>query len=291
MRFFYIFALIVFIFYKADSQPVHTRYLNSIKIGTDSVILFFDEKYGVIEDSCARIIRYSHYDFKQKHYRGNFKDVSKSDATLIIAEGSYTEDGKKEGAFSLNFLDGKPQAKGSFKNDKYEGDWVFYYPNGNVSSKGSFKNGEYNGRWEFYYEDSKPKIFFEVSNGIIKIFDNWSIDGTKTLDRGNGDYTVDNKPLYWKGKLANGTPDDLWTYQISDDVFGSELFKNGRFISGRSNSSLGTRDYNDKSRIVLLQPLPKLIIVNAETLIPSSPVACNGINYSMYGVLNVQLFK
>jgi|SRR6185312_4379924 len=247
-----LFFLLIFCLVTAlsRSQQIQRR-VRFQNLGNDSVGISLNDEYFLIEDSCAQIIRYGHFNFQQRKFHGRFTDVSKANPSLVVSEGSYSEDGLKNGAFKSYYLNGKLQAKGNFKDNKYDG------------------------KWEMYYEDGKPELVFEVTAGDYVISDAWKPDGTKTVDNGNGTFVDELGGLYWKGKLVNGKPDGKWRLLKTDDIsempVGSESFKKGQFRNG----SLYNNDYNDASRILLISPY-KLPFVNAEKMLISS-VPCNGV--------------
>jgi len=220
-------------------------------IGNDSINLPFNSEYYLIEDSCAQITRYCHFKFADKKFFGKFKDVSTADPKLILAEGSYTDDGLKNGLFTTHYLNGNLQASGNFKNDKYDG------------------------KWQLFYESGKPELTFEVTNGDCSIIDAWKPDGAKIIDNGNGIYTDDLGSFYWKGKLVNGKPEGTWKLIRTDDItntpISKEYFKKGKFHDGER----GIYDYTDSSHIALVNP-SKLPFVTAEKMYISE-TPCNGV--------------
>jgi hypothetical protein len=231
----------------AQNQQRHIKW----KIyGKDSINLRLSDEYYLIEDSCAQVVRYGHYDVKERKFRGKFTDVSTATPDLVVAEGFYTENGLKDGPFITHYLNGKLQAKGNFKENKYDG------------------------HWEVYYDSGQPKLTFDVTDGICHITDAWDEKGKKRVDNGTGTYTYRIGGLDCIGKLLNGTPDGTWKLQNRDDISGeilaTEHFKKGKFRDG----SIGAMDYTDASHISLNTPLI-LPFVNAEEL-KISPVACDG---------------
>lgn len=219
-------------------------------IDRDSVVLPLNNNYYLIEDSCSEIRRYAHFNFEKRIFFGKFRDVSRLDSNLVVAEGTYNNDGLKDGEFISRYLNGKLQAKGNFRNNQYDG------------------------KWEMYYEDGKPQVKFEVLNGAIQITDAWKADGSKTVDNGKGNYSSQIDNLIWKGKLSNGRPDGTWNLVNADDInesaISTEHFKKGEF----KNGIIGESDYNDNSRIMLVSPY-KLPFVNIEKILISA-VSCNG---------------
>jgi antitoxin component YwqK of YwqJK toxin-antitoxin module len=245
-----LFAFLCVFVYIAHAQSL-ARHINFRTIDKDSVSLPLNEEYYLIEDSCAQIIRYSRFYFRQHIFRGKFKDVSKTNTDLIVSEGAYSSQGLKNGLF------------------------ISHYLNGNLQAKGNFIDNKYDGKWEMYYENGKPELTFDVTDGDYKIIDAWGNNGKKTVDNGNGIYIDKLGNQYWKGKLVNGKPDGKWYLMKTDDAseapIASEHFKNGQFRDG----SIGDYDYKDKSsHIVWVDPF-KLPFVNAEKMFISA-VPCDG---------------
>jgi len=254
---------------------MHSKYT-----GKDSAVVYYNEHYKLIEPDCAAIIRYGHYDSLKFIFMRKFRDVSKKDTSLILAQGSYTKGGLRDGEFVIHYLNGKLQAKGRYKNGKNDGDWVFYYPNGQLKERSSFKDGNYNGQYETYNEDGSPIMVMKISGDKCQIINIWSGTGTKIIDNGNGDYVFYSLGLTWQGKILNGLPDGIWSFQVNDNVFGSEVFEKGRFIKGRNKSTLGDSRYDDKSRIRFVPDIPKLEFSNSEYLAPDPSTSCDGVDYS-----------
>jgi hypothetical protein len=235
------------------------RNINFKILGKDSVMVSLNSDYYLIEDSCAQIIRYSHFNFTGRNFSGRFKDVSKANPDLIVSEGNYTENGLKDGPFVAHYLTGALRAKGNF--DK----------------------GKFTGKWQMYYDDGKPELTFEVIDNYSEIIESWTKDGTKTVKNGNGIYQSPSD-FYWTGELVNGKPDSIWkfvsVYGTTKTTWATEYFKKGQFSKGSSTSG----DYSDSSRIVLVES-PVLSLKHVEN-IQASPVLCDG--SSLKGLIGVQ---
>lgn len=248
------YLLLYLLFYFVWNQSVAQETTRNIRFKTfdidrDSVVLPLNRNYYLIEDSCSEISRHAHFNFEKKIFFGKFRDVSRLDSNLVVAEGTYNNDGLKDGEFISRYLNGKLQAKGNFKNNQYDG------------------------KWEMYYEDGKPQLTFEVVDGVIHIADAWKVDGSKTVDKGNGNYSSEIDNVIWKGKLLNGRPDGTWNLVSAEDInesaISTEHFKKGEFKSG----AIGEIEYNN-SRMMLVSPY-KLPFLNIERML-ISPTPCNG---------------
>lgn len=218
-------------------------------IGADSVNISMNDKYNLVNDSCASIVRYAHYNTSNRQFFGKFKDVSKANPSRIMAEGTYTANGQKDGMFTA------------------------YYPNGRIQSQGTYKNNRYSGQWVINYRNGNPELMFEMTDaGELKVMNLWDNKGAKVIDNGNGDYHVNMGSIMWQGTLKNGLPDGTWTAANrsgAHTVLITEDFKNGKFQKGKSPAG----SYTDASRIVLIDPniLPYM---TAEQL-TASPGGCN----------------
>jgi len=236
------------------TKPPQSRQINFNFLGKDSINLSLDEDFDMIEDSCSQIIRHIHLKMPERRFYGHFTDVSRLNPSLVLTDGSYTADGLKEGPFVTRYLNGKLQAKGAFKNDKYDG------------------------RWEMFYDDGKPKLTFDAKDGDISIVDAWDENGNKTATNGKGSYRVDFGSFRWKGKLLNGKPDDIWHLCIPHSDMtndgsnvASESYKNGIFQKG----SGPTGDYTDAPRLRWM-PANNLPFTRAQAL-NISAMPCNGV--------------
>jgi len=248
-----IFLLLATVIYSANAQK-QNRKINIKTISRDTVSIPLNGEYYLIEDDCTEINRYTRFDFHSGKFYGKFRDVSKANPKLIVAEGEYSEDGLKTGLFTTHYLNGNLQATGLFKDNKYDG------------------------RWEMFYENGKPEITFAVVNGEVRVIDAWNAEGLKTTDNGVGDYTAKLGEIYWKGKLLNGKPDGKWRLYRTDDASNTadadESFKKGVFRDGTTAN--GNFRYTDASRIQLVDP-NKLSLVHLEHMYVS-PTPCGGKN-------------
>jgi len=208
-----------------------------------------DENYALIEDTCSTIIRYGHYRVKDRKFFGSFRDLNKYDPSIVLAEGKYTDDGKLDGFFKMNYLNGEPL------------------------SEGKFDKGIMIGPWSLYYPGNKKRLEFEADSGQTKITNAWDTAAKQIVVNGTGTFRSGPDLYYWEGKLVNGRPDGLWRYKKSEDrtgtVVSQEMFKNGIFVKG--SSPIG--NYNDNSRIILAGD--NLLPINNANMLKSSAQACD----------------
>ncbi|MGY4539757.1 hypothetical protein ACVW0P_004196 [Mucilaginibacter sp. UYNi724] len=228
--------------FNASAQEVIEPVERNIRlefIKGDSIRLGLNDEFNLIEESCSQMFRYAHVNMQERKFTGPFIDVSHDNPKLIITQGTYSAEGLKEGPFVINYLDGTPQGRGSFKHNKFEG------------------------KWKVFYNTGKPLMTFDASGSDIKIIDVWDDKGKKTVDNGNGTYRADMGFMYWKGKLLNGRPDGKWKSKktADDSDFTAEIYNLGTFKKGNTSFN----EYTDGPRMVLISPTI-FLFVGAERL-------------------------
>ena len=130
-----------------------------------------------------------------------------------------------------------------------------------------------------------------VIGNKCEITNAWDDDGNKIINHGNGFCVISSTGLLWRGKLLNGLPDGEWKFHVSDEVYGNEVFKKGKFVSGYNHNVEGESEYFEKSRINLMPTPQRLIFLNSEHLGPFNEISCDGaINYRKFGSYNIQIF-
>jgi hypothetical protein len=231
---------------RAYAQDTQASAIHYQFISKDSVKLSLNEDFELIGDSCATIYRYARLDTALGKFTGHVKDVSRADPNLVITDGTYDQQGNKQGLFVSNFLNGKIESKGSFVNDKFDG------------------------KWELYYDNGKPRMNFEVHGNDMQLNDYWDISGAKIVNNGRGKYKFEVGQIYWEGNLLNGRPAGTWFAYKNDGKDGSaimvEIYKLGVFQVGKSPSG---KEYKDTTRMELLSQ-DLLPFTRAEKLTPSS---------------------
>jgi len=230
----------------SQSRVASTRIVKLHNLGNDSVNISYTGKYQLIEDSCATIVRYAHYDAARRKFYGPFRDVTTGSPKTIVAEGAYNTSGLKEGDFTIHYL------------------------NGRLLSKVSYSNDNLTGRGELYYFDGKPKLVFEAGNNGVSILEAWNADGKKTVEGGKGNYKMIQGIVCWTGKLTNGKPDGEWkagliTDRVNSRVLLNEKFKDNKFLGGTNPAGA----YTDSSHLLLIDE-NDFPFVKAEKMLVSS---------------------
>jgi hypothetical protein len=132
----------------------------------------------------------------------------------------------------------------------YEGKTTSYFENGAIKSEETFFNGILKGEAKYYLNTGKlsKEGSYIASKGsscfkATKIYDS---NGINILDsEGNGSIEVNNPKSSFNEKFKNGYKDGLWT--AKNKYFTVEyLYKDGKFISGTTTDSLGSKiSYNE----------------------------------------------
>ena len=240
------FLLSIFFCFRVSAQMPAPQPQKRIQvIGPDSVVLAYDSRYFLTEDSCADIVRYAHFDVQQRKFIGKFRDVSQANPAQLVAEGAYNHVGLRDG------------------------DFVSYYVNGTLQARGRFKEGQLNGRWEVFYPTGEPRINFLANDSEVKVLATWDEYGKKMVDNGYGNYESIIGPILWKGLLVGGQPDGKWVAQRltrTGEELASERFKLGVFQKGKNQAG----EYKDVSRILLVSAEDLLPFIKAERFWVSS---------------------
>jgi antitoxin component YwqK of YwqJK toxin-antitoxin module len=227
-------------------------YAQNIKItqkmyDVDSIVVQFDKNYFLIEDACAKIVRHARFDVKNRIFFGRFKDVSRSDSSVTVAEGSYTDEGYLNGPFTLRYV------------------------NGAIQAQGSFKNGVMDGQWKVFYPDGKPYVNFKGNGSSVLIQDVWSDAGKKLVSGGKGKYTIADESITWEGDLLNGQPTGIWrskaSFNQSGQIISTETFKGNDFFEGKG--PLGS--CFEKSLIPLISQYLIPLVNAGDLLVSNSP--------------------
>ncbi|SFG88306.1 hypothetical protein SAMN05421739_104184 [Pontibacter chinhatensis] len=223
------------------------RTISLKRVGSDSLHIPFNANYHLTEDSCALITRQARYNMQQRFFYGKFKDISRQDTSLVLAEGFYNANGLIHGSFVSYYLNGKPQARGSYKEGQPDGEWQLFYNSGN------------------------PKLTFTAADGRLTVKEAWSEDGAKVVDNGTGNYQARQGLIIWTGKLLEGKPDGTWVatshLDRSNKTMATEKFKDGKFLKG--TGPLGS--YTDASRIVWFDKAILPFLAAQDMLISSTP--------------------
>ncbi len=201
-------------------------------------------------------------------------------------------DKKFTGAFSDYYGDGAPALTGTYENGRKNGVFKGYYPTGYLKYQVSFNNDIPNGDWTFYYPSGRPQTIYQYKNGDLYLLENWDTSGKKTVTAGNGKFTFTNTPfmyndlgyksIVYTGKITEGLLTGLWSVYLKyekgpNDIAGTEIYRQGKFISGYNNLLEANYIKNPVVKII-----PPLYFVNAEKLISKNCTIDEHLDYTKY---------
>ncbi len=235
---------------------------------TDSTFSFyFDEQYFLTDKKCefAAYKRVTSYNPADKSFSGAFTDY---------------------------YGDGAPALTGVYENGKKNGVFKGYYPSGYLKYQVNFTDDKPTGDWTFYYPSGRPQTIYQYKNGVLNLLENWDTSGKKTVTAGNGRFTFTNTPfmyndvgyksIIYTGKITDGQPNGVWSVYLKhdkgpNDFAGSEVFRQGKFISGYNNFM--QVNYIKNPVVKIIAPL---YFVNAEKLVSKNCTVDEHLDYTKY---------
>lgn len=135
---------------------------------------------------------------------------------VVLAEGIYDEQGRRQGIWKYFRETGEVKETGRFKDDKRVGTWKYYFENGEVEQIGDFANDKPQGTWRWYYENKQLRLEEEYENGFE--------EGVST------EYS-DSGSVIAVGKYVEGFKDGKWMYTIAN------LKEEGNYLEGEKQGA------------------------------------------------------
>lgn len=126
--------------------------------------------------------------------------IYKSD--ILLAEGIYDEQGRKQGLWKYFRLTGELKETGKYKNDKKIGIWKYFFLNGEIEQVGEYVMDLPEGVWRWYYESGDIRLEEEYIDGFE--------DGPST------EYADSTHKIIARGTYIEGFKDGQWEYFIGD---------------------------------------------------------------------------
>ena len=124
------------------------------------------------------------------------------DETLIEEGGLKYHPETKElysGDVFKNYLGGKTEYEGSYKNGKQDGKWTYWWENGQKGAEETYKNGEFDGKSTSWHENGQKMMEGNWKNG--KPWDGkqilWHQNGQKQSELTIKDGEYDGKWTAW----------------------------------------------------------------------------------------------
>ncbi len=208
------------------------KYIDGEKIEKAEELEKLDVRTDYYPDGSVKIVATYNKDGVPEGVRREYDNKGKVEKAFIfrhgriIAEGIFTNSGKKEGLWKEYYPDGTLKATGSYENDLKVGDWKFYYINGQLEQQGEHIAGEPEGIWKWYYKSGKLLREESFMNGLA--------DGVLT------EYDEEGN-IITQGDFIEGKKDGLWFYKVGDNkdegVY-ADGFRNGKWTAYYAEGNL-----------------------------------------------------
>jgi antitoxin component YwqK of YwqJK toxin-antitoxin module len=205
------------------------------RLGGDTVVLYYNDRWQLVKPVCAFIFRISRLDSIKSAFVGRFTDYYSLDSTKAT-EGTYVS-GKKEGKF------------------------LFYFPNGQLAQTGVYKDDKKDGIWEYYYENGIKRQLLDFKNNEILINEFWDEEGKHLVKSGNGQwfgFDSDERFIKTSGEVLHGRRNGMWNNVIVSNkmITNREKYDEGKFLNGHMFSMInGKESYKDNQFCILEKPL------------------------------------
>ena len=93
-------------------------------------------------------------------------------------EGSY-KNGKQDGKWTYWWENGQKGAEETYKDGKEEGLWTEWHENGQKWIEATYKDGERVGKWTLWYKNGQKHEEETYKDGELIDYKAWDIDGNK----------------------------------------------------------------------------------------------------------------
>lgn len=216
------------------------------RVGSDSVVLFYNAAYVLTPAGCATFQRLAHIPDSSGRFHGVVHDYRLANNMLVLT-GNY-EQGRKQGLFKL------------------------YHPNGSLAAQGRYHEGRQVGEWTYWYPSGQWRQVLNFGGGGLPVVQQFQDENQQRLvTDGNGTWHRDEDGL--RGRVVNGIPDGLWQLRrlannerVADEKFVKSHFRFGRvygsdqFYIDKSRFDLADwEDYSQAKQPVISPPCPPVI--------------------------------
>ncbi len=229
----------------------------------DSILVYFNCTGTIVKKECAQFVRKGKIDSINCNVSGIFYDYD-LDSNLFL--------------------------KAKMVNDFLNGKATYYHKNGKIRATGKYLDNIKNGVWTFFYPNGNLEKVLNFVNGSPLIVAYYNEKGEQIVINGTGKYKgifcpyMGCKPFIVKGKVLNGKMEGKWklvntisaTYDFffeelyvsnSNQVIGTEVFKDGKFIKGYS----GGYSYTNSQKIQI-----NGYYVNEDLILYGNQTSCPG---------------
>ena len=140
-----------------------------------------------------------------------------NDEALIDKDGlKYHPDTKElySGDVFKNYLGGKTEYEGSYKNGKQDGKWTRWHENGQKQYEITYKDGKPDGKWTYWHENGQKSGEVTYKDGKRDgLHTSWHDNGQKSGEVTWKDGELDGRETHWYvngQKSYEGTYKDGW---------------------------------------------------------------------------------
>lgn len=146
---------------------------------------------------------------------------------ILLAQGIFDEQGRKQGMWKYFYEDGTLKEEGKYRNNKKEGTWKYYFPDGTIEQIGDFNNDLPEGTWRWYYANKQLRLEEEYIDGY---------------EEGPSIEYSDSGQVIAQGNYVEGFKDGIWTYMIGS------IKESGKYFEGEKQGTW-TQQYLDNGKI------------------------------------------
>lgn len=157
---------------------------------------------------------------------GNVVDSKLYQQGILLAQGIYDEQGRKQKEWKYFYLTGELKEQGNYRNDKKVGTWKYFFIDGKTEQIGEYVNDLPEGIWRWYYPNGQLRLEEEYIDGFE--------DGLST------EYDEEGNTIA-EGKFIEGFKDGKWVYTIAN------IKEEGKYFEGEKQG-LWTKIYIDNNK-------------------------------------------
>lgn len=97
---------------------------------------------------------------------GNITSAEIWNRDILLAEGLYDNQGRKQGIWKYYWQDGTLKATGKYSNDRKDGQWKYYFENGHLEQIGVYIFDQMDGVWNWYFDNDSLRLRQEFLEGL-----------------------------------------------------------------------------------------------------------------------------
>ena len=146
-----------------------------------------------------------------------------NDETLIDVDGLKYHPETKElysGDVFKNYLGGKTEYEGYYKNGKQDGKWTNWYENGQKAVEGTYKDGKADGKWTEWYETGQKKGEGTYKDGTLTGFSEYELSYVTVKELKGIDIRKPGKRVKMGGTIVDGSRQEVaegWRFELAQD--------------------------------------------------------------------------